>query len=389
LGGTATCQAGHCVLTCATGHEDCNGDASDGCEADLSADRHHCGACNKDCGDWGDCFQTTCVEILATEQAAFVGADELLVHEGLLYWDTPGITENGEIARVAVTGGASEPFYSDKSWPDGLKASSNGLIWSNVTKPGIYRMASAGQAQPDIVWTPNDGTNPYVLAADDTTIYFTTGADVRAIPVQGGAPTVLAQGLINVSAARIVGSILYVVDLGPEIYQPMNGGSFPGHPEGTISALNLSTLSLSAVAQHLDTPVSVIPANGALYWAESGSLTTYAGPNNTGFDAGTLGRVVRANMDGSSPTVVADKLVHPGSLAADAAHVYWVDTGTVGGKDPSVIAYVSNGDVMRAPLTGGPAETVMPSIDARSLAMDQDSIYFASWFYGIIFRKSK
>ncbi len=49
--GAATCAAGECVIegACAAGFSDCNGDASDGCEADL-ASVTDCGACGNDCG---------------------------------------------------------------------------------------------------------------------------------------------------------------------------------------------------------------------------------------------------------------------------------------------------------------------------------------------------
>ena len=47
--GTPRCEAGACVVECAAGRGDCDGDPATGCEVDLTLDRDHCGACDVDC----------------------------------------------------------------------------------------------------------------------------------------------------------------------------------------------------------------------------------------------------------------------------------------------------------------------------------------------------
>ncbi len=46
---TRSCKKGVCEVECAEGFGDCNGDPSDGCEADLRAHPQHCGACGASC----------------------------------------------------------------------------------------------------------------------------------------------------------------------------------------------------------------------------------------------------------------------------------------------------------------------------------------------------
>lgn len=57
----ATCNSGRCTLTCASPWEDCNGQASDGCEIDLSSDPRHCGTCGQACPAPARCVLGTCV----------------------------------------------------------------------------------------------------------------------------------------------------------------------------------------------------------------------------------------------------------------------------------------------------------------------------------------
>jgi hypothetical protein len=54
------------ILACGRGTGDCDGDAANGCEADLTA-RQTCGACGHVCGDGETCSDGTCVPALVTE----------------------------------------------------------------------------------------------------------------------------------------------------------------------------------------------------------------------------------------------------------------------------------------------------------------------------------
>jgi len=56
----AACTAGACALTCAPGFGDCDGDASNGCERDLSGDVAHCGACGNACTGGRTCQSGAC-----------------------------------------------------------------------------------------------------------------------------------------------------------------------------------------------------------------------------------------------------------------------------------------------------------------------------------------
>jgi hypothetical protein len=55
------CVAGRCTLArCEAGFGDCNGDPADGCEAELRRASDHCGACGASCGPMGVCRDGVC-----------------------------------------------------------------------------------------------------------------------------------------------------------------------------------------------------------------------------------------------------------------------------------------------------------------------------------------
>lgn len=78
------CESGECL----EGYADCDGDEFNGCEADLSMSKYHCGACNRNCGHFDHvgtafCFNSDCN---ITCESGFGNCD--------------GITENGCETRL-------------------------------------------------------------------------------------------------------------------------------------------------------------------------------------------------------------------------------------------------------------------------------------------------
>ncbi len=81
-GATAGCVGGACsVASCDAGRADCNGDASDGCEATTASDPMNCGACGTVCPEVGGarrcfagrCAARSCAAILAAVPGATSG----------------------------------------------------------------------------------------------------------------------------------------------------------------------------------------------------------------------------------------------------------------------------------------------------------------------------
>ncbi len=59
---TTSCATGTCELsTCNPGFGNCDGNAGNGCEVDLSSDRRHCGVCDMNCGGGNRCCSGVCM----------------------------------------------------------------------------------------------------------------------------------------------------------------------------------------------------------------------------------------------------------------------------------------------------------------------------------------
>lgn len=63
----ASCSGSECTLTCEAGYSDCDGDASNSCEAHLATDSKNCGTCGTDCTLSGEqCVNGACEQVFTT-----------------------------------------------------------------------------------------------------------------------------------------------------------------------------------------------------------------------------------------------------------------------------------------------------------------------------------
>lgn len=123
---------------------------------------------------------------------------------------------------------------------------------------------------------------------------------------------------------------------------------------GQVLRRELSGGSPEVIA-NTDFSVLSIKANRvALFWAVAGS----------GFAAD--GSIMRWNLDGSSPPItVADGLAYPSDLVVDEEYVYWVNT--------------DGNNVMKVPVDGGnPVQIASGADRPMSIALGPDAVYWTS-----------
>ena len=126
---------------CALGFADCNGDYSDGCEAELATDLEHCGSCGTVCGDNQICSTVGCIgnPVLISGQAAPVA---LAVDTTHVYWLNSGVIDalqnpgTGSLMRLALTGGAPEILVSEIASPISLIVDDTHAYWGLAAAGG-------------------------------------------------------------------------------------------------------------------------------------------------------------------------------------------------------------------------------------------------------------
>ncbi len=146
------CVAGACVLgSCPAGTASCDGNAANGCEADLSANAAHCGACGAACAGGSICVDGRCCAGAACEGAALVSDG----HEGAFAPAADTVLAPGVHHFTTVTVRADVTVRTSGSGVLELRAT------GDVTLDGIIDLSGA------------DGTNSIFISDDPIT--FTTG----------------------------------------------------------------------------------------------------------------------------------------------------------------------------------------------------------------------
>jgi hypothetical protein len=259
--------------------------------------------------------------------------------------------------RVSFGSGCPGPYTEcDPATNDGVECVPSGPCPSDVvdvtpcsetqTSTDPLNCGRCGDVcAPSIVLT-DPGLLSGLVAADATTVYFTSGIDdrIRKLPAKGGTPITLFAGSGDAySQAIAVASA--------QVYW---------------SSFDRQTALSTVLAVSVDggEPMTVVSGQTAMRAIAVDSTNVYW--------LGTLdGKVMKAPLAGGEPTTLATGQLLQ-SLAVDATSVYF----TMGNlEDPT------RGSVMRVPIDGGTptrlAEGPYPG-DSGTLAVDANNVYFVA-----------
>ncbi len=324
----AQCNA--CIITCDSGFGDCDANAANGCEADLSSDSNACGACGNACGTGAPCGSGICTTVLASGQASI---SDLAVDSTYAYWTTFGTQDplgnwrkDGTVARVALTGGTAEVLVPGLERPAELAVdSTNAYFVTGQAVPVIETVALSGGAATPLVTRPNFKGR---LALDDTYLYWTevaasSGSIVYRMRKDGsaGAEPLLTstESVWSRNIAANATHICWFTDLG-----------FRCADKDGKNLNNLVTIPSPALQ-----PSEFLVLDGATaYWGGLATSTTTTGGYSTVLYSISLsgGDVTRLALEEGGQGI--------GGLAIDNDKLYW--TYTTGNNDEVAFLVVTD-----------------------------------------------
>ena len=336
-GASAGTGAGGEAITCPQGQGDCNHDAVDGCETDVTMSTRHCGACDHDCLG-GDCVGSACQPVkLADAQGAGTG-----LHNGRLalspthvyvsYVDSTFLS--GGVAVVAKDGTGLTCVACDTGAPGEVATDDAFVYW---TDPGAHAIGKAAfdGGGPSLVYSTPVAVP---IAVGPTALYYfnSVSSDVRRVDLDGANATAIAPMQFGVTS--------FAFD---------NGWLFWTKENGEVVAKDLANTSNppTVMATGRTLPRSLAVDDAYVYWAEG----------NWGVADNAIMRMARGagTMD-----PLASESVH--AIAIDETNVYAADG--------------SGGTIWWVPKTGGEPTflaTAQPSYP-MDIAVDPHAVYWST-----------
>lgn len=122
-GATTTCTgAGVCGYTCNTGYTDCDGQAANGCEAQLASDSNNCNSCGHSCGG-GSCSSGVCQAM--TLASGLDNPYRLTTDSTSVYWK-----DNAALKSMPLAGGTIKSLVPYPGGYGALGANGNYMYYS-------------------------------------------------------------------------------------------------------------------------------------------------------------------------------------------------------------------------------------------------------------------
>jgi len=297
------------------------------------------------------------------DAAADIGS--LAVDADAVYFTEGGATP---VVRVPKCGGPSVPVADPHVYDLGANAlgfavACGNVAWLDASGTGVGGDIGAGPSAPgdqarllmSIVKPLN-----WSIGVDVDYVYYGDGA-LERVPIAGGPPASLAAGWSGIAAVDDVNVYFYQFPpTGTALASiPKSGGDATILVPSWQEELGPKGLQFSAYfAQDADT----------LYWIQGSAQPD--GPN-----------VVRVAKTGGVPEVIVAGIGPSRLLVVDDTYVYWNNPGAHDG---------SPGAILRAPKTGGSAETVatVPDAAGGAIAVDTKTVYWTAGA-GIIMKLDK
>jgi hypothetical protein len=299
--GTPHCTGGTCSITCSSGYGDCDGANANGCEINLTNTTENCGTCGRDCLQ-GTCSASQCEPWLLASTSD--DAHGIAVNDNHVYW-----TQHSGVSRISVNGGTPQ-FLANCSDAWSIALDGSHVYWTSLQlSGGIYRTVLAGGTVELIV---GGQENPTGIAVTDSAVFWGHGDGLRKKGFAVPKPT-------NVTGGPYVSAV--AVD-GMDIY--FTSGANPG----AVSKVLQSGGSVTTLMGNQNLPSQLALDNNDVYFTVLGS-----------------GNVQKVGKDGYGSQLLASGYDAPTGIDISGKYVFFADS--------------SGHLVVQVPKTGGAAITRM------------------------------
>ncbi len=162
------CAAGACSFTCNAGFGDCNGNAADGCEQDVSKDPANCGSCGFACPQGAMCVNGACQLVMPG-----TGSDQacLTIDANTIYWTTANANP-GAVYSVPKNGGNPTQIIAGQMNPRGVAVDATSIYFTTTGSGEILKCPLAGCGNNPTVLANNQST-PFGITVDANNVYWT------------------------------------------------------------------------------------------------------------------------------------------------------------------------------------------------------------------------
>lgn len=338
----------------------------------TNSDPGNCGGCGDACPPEHDCAGGRCVPRCEAGETNCAGTCADLLADPRHCGSCATACASGLCFHGACCRGTN---VAGRCWivlaaggPAGLAVEDGSVYWTAPREGAVMKTPVEGGMSTTLV---RGRDHPVAIAVDPSFVYWTDynqGGSVMKVPLHGGTATTLASHQAFAEALAAGERAVYWTGRGRVTAAPLGGGR------------------LTTLASQQALPFGIAVSRAAVFWTDhaAGAAVLWRsvmwGPSAhrialKGILERTMrqGEVMAAPLAGGPPWTVAAEQAGPGGIATDGRAVYWTDDGS--------------GRVMAAALPGG-SPTVLASGQQGpgDIAVDGASVYWVNFTSGTVMK---